>query len=160
MCKRLPTRSGLWWFQLPMDVLPVIRGTVLISESDLEGVESGDGAALNPFEAFRTLKPKAILQDGVYVYEGEFPVPLASAWVSMRRASALGRAGHHAEALAIMEAAERTAPGVAPVEMNLAWDLLAVGRRTEAATHFRAAQMLLQEQRPDLQGDELGCIHI
>ncbi len=155
-CKRLPTRSGLWWFQLPMDVPPTIRGTVLISESVLEGVESGDGDALNPFEAFRTLKPKTILQDGVYVYEGEFPVPLASAWVSIRRSSELSKAGLPNEALAVMQTAEQTAPGVAPVELALGWALLAVGRKSEAAAHFVAAQHLLQEQRPDLQGAELG----
>ena len=152
-CKRLPTGSGLFWFLLPMDVPPVIKGTVLISESDLEGTEFGDGAALNPLEAFRTMKPEAVLQDGVYVYQGEFAVPLASALVATRKASELSRAGRKAEALAIMESAERSAPGIAKVEMTLAWDLLAVGRRTEALNYFQTAQQLLPSQRPDLQGD-------
>ena len=83
-CQRLPTPSALWWLNLPMTVPPEIDGTVLISESDLDGVESGDGI-LNPYDFFRQRKPVAILQNGVYVYHGKFAVPLASAWVDIRR---------------------------------------------------------------------------
>src|SRR5215472_11168269 len=54
-CKRLPTIEGLWWLDLPMDVPPEIDGTVLISESDLAGIELGQGQ-LNPYESFRHLK--------------------------------------------------------------------------------------------------------
>ncbi len=74
-CKRLPTQSGLWWFELPMNVPPVIEGTVLVSESDLDGVESGDGI-VNPLDSFHSVKPVAVLQDGVYVYQGALPCRL------------------------------------------------------------------------------------
>jgi len=154
-CKRLPTPSGLWWFQLPMEVPPRIEGTVLISESDLDGVESGDGV-LNPYEGFRNLQPAAILQDGVYVYQGSFAVPLASAWVEVRRSGELARAGQMDEALAHAEEAARLAPGSPRVQLQLA-DVLATEKRwQEAVEHYRLAQGELLEQRPDLQGEELG----
>ena len=155
-CNRLPTPSGLWWFGLPMEVPPVIHGTILISESDLDGVESGDGPALNPYEPFRTQKPTAILQDGVYVFQGSFSVPLASAWVMMRRSNELGKEGHHEEALAVAEEAERTAPGIAQVEMNLATNLMEVGQRNAALPHYERAARLLSQPRPDLHAEEFG----
>ena len=82
-CRRLPTPSSLWWLNLPMSVPPRIDGTVLISESDLDGVESGDGA-VNPYNAFRQLKPTRHLAGRRLRLPGDhFPVPLASAWVDV-----------------------------------------------------------------------------
>ena len=59
-----------------MDVPPVIDGTVLISDSDLEGIESGDGE-LNPYDSFRAMRPSAAIEQGVYAYTGRFSIPLA-----------------------------------------------------------------------------------
>lgn len=155
-CKRLPTPSGLRWFRLPMTVPPQIEGTVLISESDLDGVESGDGAP-NPYDAFRRLRPVAILQDGVYVYRGTFAVPLASAWVDVRRSGELAAAGHGAEALQLAQEAVRLAPDSPRVQLQLA-DVLATGKQwPQALTHYQLAQRALALQRPDLQGEELGA---
>ena len=154
-CKRLPTPSGLWWFRLPMTVPPRIEGTVLISESDLDGVESGDGV-LNPYEAFRHMQPVAILQDGVYVYRGKFAVPLASAWVDVRRSGELAHAGQTEQAMEVAEEAAKLAPDSPRVQLQLA-DVLALQQRwTEAADHYRMAKEELMQQRPDLQGEELG----
>ncbi len=154
-CKRLPTPSGLWWFNLPMEVPPHIEGTVLISESDLDGVESGDGV-LNPYDAFHQLKPVAILQDGVYVYRGSFAVPLASAWVALRRSGELARAGQRAQALQLAQQAVTLAPASPRTQLQLA-DLLAQSHlERDASEHYRLAEAALQQQRPDLQGDELG----
>ncbi len=62
----------------PTPVPPVIDGPVLISAGDLNGFEFGS-SVLNPYEAFRGLKPSAYVQDGVFVFDGRFAVPLASA---------------------------------------------------------------------------------
>lgn len=153
-CRRLPTPSGLWWFGLPMDVPPVIDGTVLISESVLDGVESGDGV-LNPYESFHAQHPVAILQDGLYVYQGTFAVPLASAWVQIRRSGVLAQAGHPAEALKAAREAEALAPDSPRTQLQLAEMLAASGQWSEAAAHYRLASGYLRKQRPDLQGDEL-----
>ncbi len=154
-CQRLPTPSALWWLNLPMTVPPEIDGTVLISESVLDGVESGDGV-LNPYESFRHEKPVAILQDGVYVYEGKFRVPLAAAWVDVRRSHDRARAGQTAEALQLAQQAVALVPDFPRAQLQLGDTLAAQQRWDEALVHYRLAQTYLQAQRPDLQGEELG----
>ncbi|MGI4828386.1 MAG: glycosyltransferase family 39 protein [Janthinobacterium lividum] len=154
-CHRLPTPSGLWWLNLPMDVPPVINGTVLISESDLEGVESGDGP-LNPYDAFRGMKPAAILQDGVYVYQGTFAVPLASAWVDVRRSGELVKAGQMQAALGMAQQAVELAPNSARTQSNFAGLLAARGDWNGAFAHYEAANHFLQANRPELEEDDSG----
>lgn len=154
-CRRLPTPSGLWWFGMPTNVPPVISGTVLISESDLDGVESGEGS-LNPYDSFRSRTPTAILQDGVYVYDGTFSVPLASAWVAIHDSWTLQRQGHPNEAFARAQQAVSLAPDSLRAVANYAGFLATQGRSAEAFEQYRRAQMLLSQRRPDLQGEELG----
>ncbi|WP_419804424.1 glycosyltransferase family 39 protein [Terriglobus sp.] len=154
-CKRLPTGSNTWWFHLPMNVPPVIDGTVLISESDLDGVESGDGA-MNPYESFHALKPVAILQDGVYVYQGRFAVPLAASWYQVRESRDLARAGRNAQSLQAAQTAVDLAPESPRAQLQLADRLAAQALWLQALEHYRLAQRDLEHQRPDLQGDELG----
>ena len=154
-CHRLPTPSGLWWFNLPMVVPPVINGTVLISESDLEGVESGDGP-LNPYEAFRGVKPVAVIQDGVYVYQGRFAVPLASASVDAREAGRLARAGRTQAALAMAQTAVDLAPNSARMQLTLADMLASQNDWRDALMHYEAAAHWLNTNRPELEEDDCG----
>ena len=154
-CKRLPTGSNTWWFQLPMNVPPVIEGTVLISESDLDGVESGDGA-MNPYEDFHRVKPVAILQDGVYVYQGRFTIPLAASWYQVRLSRDLAKIGLTTESLQAAETAAALAPQSPRAQVQLADTLGAQGQWPGALQHYELARQALERQRPDLQGDELG----
>lgn len=154
-CHRLPTPSSLWWFNVPMEVPPRINGTVLISESDLEGVESGDGV-LNPYEKFRKLRPAAILQDGVYVYQGDFAVPLASAWVDVRHSADAAHKGDLKQALTLAQRAVTLAPQSARTQLQLADSLARTKQWDSALEHYRFAQQNLQDQRPDLEQEELG----
>ena len=151
-CKRLPTTNTLWWLNLPMQVPPVIEGTVLISDSDLEGIEFGDGP-LNPYDAFRGMKPVAVIQDGVDVYQGRFAIPLASALVDARSAAALQKNGNIAAALELARSAAARAPGSVQVQLALG-DALAASRQKGAAlARYRAALHLAQTVRPSLQAD-------
>ena len=154
-CKRLPTATSLWWLKQPMSVPPVIDGTVLISDSDLEGVESGD-QSLNPYDAFRAMQPVAVIQHGVDVYRGRFAVPLASALVAVRASGERKAAGEPDAALAIAYGAVALAPGSAIVQANLADLLSTQGRWAEALAHYKAAQEQVQSVRPDLQSEELA----
>ena len=154
-CHRLPTPSGLFWFKLPMDVPPRVHGTVLISESDLDGVESGDGT-LNPYAAFQKLKPVAILQDGVYVYKGDFPLPLASAWVDTQHSAELASAHNLDGALALAQQAVALAPDSARTQVQLGDVLGQQEQWAPALDAYQAAQRNLRKARPDLQQDELG----
>ena len=153
-CRRLPTGSSLWWFQLPMEVPPVIDGTVLISDSDLEGVESGDGP-LNWFEPFRGLTPTATLQHGVYLYQGSFAVPLMAALVDVRKTSELQKAGQSAAALALAREATSLAPDSAFTQINLAAELAHSGQCSEAIGHYQQAAHIAQTIRPELQEEDM-----
>ncbi len=151
-CHRLPTASGLWWMNLPTDVPPVISGTVFISDGVLEGIEFGDGR-LNPYGSFRKLTPATVIQHGVYVYQGQFAVPLASALVDVRKARGLHTNGQAVAALAEAREAVRLAPDSATTQLALA-DLLASQEQwQDALDHYQAASDSLHANRPDLQED-------
>ena len=84
-CKPLPTMVNLWWIPVPMSVPAEIDGPVLISDDELEGVDLPFGQA-NPYAQFKALKPTAILDGGLLVYDGHFDVHAASSLVEMARA--------------------------------------------------------------------------
>ena len=153
-CRRLPTANSLSWMNLPMDVPPIIDGTVLISDSDLEGIEFGDGS-LNPYDSFRGLKPVAVIQHGIDVYQGRFAIPLASALLDVRRSGELTEAGDGKAALGMAQQALALAPGSAITHLNLAGLLSSESRWEEALTHYRIAETLVKAVRPDLQSEEL-----
>ena len=83
-CRPLPTVVNLWWIPVPMNVPPHIDGTVLISDDELEGIDLPVGQP-NPYAAFKTLKPTAILDGGILVYDGHFDTSLASGLVDAAR---------------------------------------------------------------------------
>jgi 4-amino-4-deoxy-L-arabinose transferase-like glycosyltransferase len=75
-CKPLITADSLY-FDSPHDVPPSIDGPVLMSAGVLSGFEFGPGAS-NPYLQFQQLKPVAVIDYGVFVYQGHFAIPLAS----------------------------------------------------------------------------------
>ncbi|WP_353066716.1 phospholipid carrier-dependent glycosyltransferase [Tunturibacter psychrotolerans] len=83
-CKPLPTMVNLWWIPVPMSVPAEIDGPVLISDDELEGVDLPFGQP-NPYAQFKALKPTAILDGGLLVYDGHFDVHAASSLVDMAR---------------------------------------------------------------------------
>jgi hypothetical protein len=156
-CKRLPTTDLLYWLNVPVTTPPVISGTVLISAGDLEGIEFGDGL-LNPYDQFWRVKPTAVIQHGVYVFDGTFAVPLAAALVEARDAGALADAGKTEEALGKAEDAARLAPWSGQVQAALGDVLLKQGKRAEALRAYETALGMEETVRPDLQGEEAAGV--
>jgi len=156
-CKRLPTLEGLWWLDLPMDVPPDINGTVLISDSDLAGIELGQGA-LNPYNEFRRIQPVAVIDHGIYVYQGHFHIPLASALVTTHHAQKLLWAGHPDEALPLAQQAESLAPQSVPVQETLGDIDAALHQTDEARQHYQAALTAARTIEPALQADSIPPI--
>ena len=154
-CKRLPTTDLLYWLDVPVTTPPVISGTVLISAGDLEGIEFGDGK-LNPYDEFRRVKPTAVIQHGVYVFDGTFAVPLAAALVEANDASKLADAGDVAGALAKAEEAAGLAPWSGQVQATLADVLLKAGKKAEALARYETALGIVEKVRPDLQQEEIA----
>jgi tetratricopeptide (TPR) repeat protein len=152
-CKRLPTTDLLYWLDVPVATPPAISGTVLISAGDLEGIEFGDGR-LNPYDEFRKVKPTAVIQHSVYVFDGTFAVPLAAALVEARDASKLADAGQKDAALAKAEDAARLAPWSGQVQATLGDVLLKDGKKAEALQAYETALQIEETVRPDLQVEE------
>jgi hypothetical protein len=152
-CKRLPTADLLYWLDVPVTTPPVISGTVLISAGDLEGIEFGDGQ-LNPYDQFWRVKPTAVIQHSVYVFDGTFAVPLAAALVEAHDASKLADAGQTDVALAKAEDAVRLAPWSGQVQSTLGDVLLKEGKKAEALQRYETALRIEESVRPDLQVED------
>jgi hypothetical protein len=151
-CKRLPTTSNLWWLKLPIDVPPVIDGTVLISDSNLESSEFGQGK-LNPFESFKGRTPTAAIQNGLFVYDGSFAVPLASSLVHAQHAEDKLAAGQAQAALVDAQQAVELAPDSVNAQTAMGDVLVKLGDREGAASHYQAALQSALTIEPELQSD-------
>jgi hypothetical protein len=106
-CRVLPTGSALW---MGLDTMrfgdnPNVSGTVLISDGILAGADIPGNE--NPYAQFRSIRPSAVIDHGVYVYRGQF---------RLGRAAAL----EHVEAA--KEFAQQRNPGGAIREARIALD--------------------------------------
>jgi hypothetical protein len=149
-CKRLPTFDSL---SEPDDLLeapPRITGPVFLSAGDLNGFEFGS-SVLNPYESFRALTPSDTIQDGIFVYNGTFSVPLAAALTHAQRAEALRRSGDLAGAVADARLAQQLAPNEFTPNLTLARMLLASHQpaaTAEAQQAIARAEIRLQDMDP------------
>ena len=148
-CQPLITADSLY-FDGPHDVPPVIDGPVLMSAGVLSGFEFGPGP-LNPYEQFKQLKPAAVIDYGVFVYDGRFDIPLAAALSHGQKAGLLLAQNKVAEALAEAQQAEALAPDSANVNATLGKALDASGRPQEALPYYRKALLLAQTVEPRFQ---------
>jgi tetratricopeptide (TPR) repeat protein len=148
-CKALITADSLH-FDGPHDVPPAIDGPVFLSAGVLSGFEFGPGA-LNAYEQFKGLKPAAVIDYGVFVYEGHFDIPLAAALSHGQKAGLLLAREMLPEALAEAQQAEALAPDSGRVNATLGRALDASGRPREALPFYRKALMLAQTVEPRFQ---------
>lgn len=145
-CKPLPT-PDTGFFDVQYDVPTHIDGPVLISAGTLTGFELGSDV-LNPYRQFEQLKPAAIIQDGVLVFDGSFDVPLASALAHSQRSGDLLRAGKPAEALVEAQMAVQIAPDALQTQMALGDALTALKREDEARVAYLKAQEIIGTMEP------------
>jgi hypothetical protein len=136
-CKRLPTPDA-YFSKEQIEVPPVIQGPVLISAADLNGFEFG-ASALNPYEGFRNVRPDAFIQDGIFVFDGEFRVPQASALSHVQRSAELLQEKQVDAAVAEAQTAETLTPGELRAELAMGDALAAAGRKVQARTHYDQA---------------------
>ena len=148
-CKPLPTINTLWLNQ-PIDVPAAIDGPVLISASNLSGFEFGPGS-LNPYEQFKRLQPTADIEHGVFVFDGHFEIPLASALSHLQKAQNLLASKQVEQALAEAQAAVALAPDAVQSQITLGDALSAMGQPDEARTAYEKALMLAKTVEPEFQ---------
>jgi hypothetical protein len=148
-CKPLITADSLY-FDIPHDVPRAIDGPVLMSAGVLSGFEFGPGA-LNPYEQFKRLKPVAVIDDGVFLYDGRFEIPLAAALSHAQKAGVLLVQKQPSEALVEARQAEALAPDSARVNATMGSALDANGRPQEALGYYQKALALAQTTEPKFQ---------
>jgi 4-amino-4-deoxy-L-arabinose transferase-like glycosyltransferase len=155
-CKPLITADSLY-FDAPHDLPPVIDGPVLMSASVLSGFEFGPGA-LNPYEQFKRVKPVAVIDYGVFVFDGQFEIPLAAALSHTQKAGIWLERKRYPEALAEARQAESLAPDSALVNDTLGKALDANGRGEEARTYYAKALGLARSVEPRFQQARLRAL--
>lgn len=148
-CKTLITADSLY-FDGPHDVPPAIDGPVFMSAGVLSGFEFGPGA-LNAYEQFKSLKPVAVIDYGVFVYDGHFDIPLAAALSHAQKAGLLLAAHNFPEALAEAQQAQALAPNSATVNASLGRALDANSRQKDALPYYQKALAIAQSTEPAFQ---------
>ena len=148
-CKPLPTITTLW-LNLPIEVPTSIDGPVLISASNLSGVEFGPGP-LDPYGQFKLLKPTAVIDRGVFVFDGKFDLPLAAAISKVQKAQNLAQAKQLDQALSEAQAAVALAPASVQTQLALGDVLLELGQPQQARTSYEKALELAKTIEPEFQ---------
>ncbi|HYL83709.1 MAG TPA: tetratricopeptide repeat protein [Candidatus Angelobacter sp.] len=148
-CKPLPTADSLW-IKEPANAPPTVQGPVLISAGVLSGFEFGPGA-LNPYEQFKSLAPTAVIDYGVFVFDGRFEIPLAASLGHSQKAEAFLAAKQLPEALEEAEQALSLAPNAVKPQALLGDVYRAMGRPQEARNHYQRALELAQTVEPEFQ---------
>jgi 4-amino-4-deoxy-L-arabinose transferase-like glycosyltransferase len=148
-CKPLPTINTLW-LNTPIEVPTSINGPVLISASNLSGVEFGPGS-LDPYGQFKLLEPTAVIDRGVFVFDGTFAMPLAAAITKVQKAQNLAQAKLLDQALQEAQAAIALAPDSINTQMALGDILLEMGQPQQARTCYEKALEVAKTIEPEFQ---------
>jgi hypothetical protein len=129
-CHHLPTADtgGLGGAD---NVPTVIEGTVLLSAGDLSGCE-WPAASLNPYDAFRSLKPEETIDHAVMIYRGRFDLKQAAALSRAQNATEAVGKGDAAGALALADQAVALDPSSILAHEARGDALAATGRKQEA----------------------------
>ena len=148
-CKPLPTINTLW-LNLPIDVPQSINGPVLISASNLSGVEFGPGS-LDPYGQFKLLKPTAVIDRGVFVFDGTFDLSLAAAISKAQKAQNLAQTKQLDEALQEAQEAVALSPDSIQTQLALGDILREMGQPQQARASYERALELAKTIEPEFQ---------
>ena len=148
-CKPLTTIASVW-LQPSIEVPATIDGTVLISAGTLSGYEFGPGE-LNPYDQFQHIQPTAVIEDGLFVYNGHFEIPLAAALNHVTRAQLAVAANHLDKALTEAQAAVALAPRSVQAQAELGDVLRHLNRPEESRQAFQKDLDAAETIRPEFQ---------
>lgn len=148
-CKPLPTITTLW-LNIPIDVPRSVTGPVLVSASNLSSVEFGPGP-LDPYGQFKLLTPTAVIDHGVFVFDGTFELALAAAISKVQRAYGLADAKQLDAALQEAQAAVALAPNSIQTQLAAGDILGQMGQPQEARARYERALELARTVEPDFQ---------
>ena len=156
-CKPLTTIASVW-LQPSIEVPASIDGPVLISAGTLSGYEFGPDQ-LNPYDQFTKLHPTAVIEYGVFVYDGHFDIPLAAALNHVTQSQLQDKAGHLDLALSEAQAAVQLAPNSVQAEAQLGHILTKLGWTDDARQAYQRALQAAQTIHPELQKGWIPGLH-
>lgn len=136
-CHHLPTADTSWLGGAD-NVPPVIQGTVLLSAGDLSGCE-WPAASMNPYAAFRAMKPSETIDHGVMVYRGRFDMRQAATLSRVQNAQRALWKGDGATAVQLAQETVALDPTLLMGQSVLGDALASVGRKEEARKAWQAA---------------------
>jgi 4-amino-4-deoxy-L-arabinose transferase-like glycosyltransferase len=148
-CKPLPTMDSIW-SGLKTETPPVIKGPVFFSHISLTFYESGS-SVLSPYRQFMQLKPTAVIEDGVFVYDGTFNVPYAAALDRAVMSGTLLEQHQPEQALSEAQAAIAFAPDSLQALMALGDAQKALHKNAEARMTFEKALRRVRLMEPTAQ---------
>jgi hypothetical protein len=148
-CKPLTTIASVW-LKPSMEVPASIDGPVLISAGVLSGYEFGPGE-LNPYDQFQRLHPTAVIEHGVFVFDGHFEIPLASALNHLTQSQLQQQAGNMEQALAEAQTAVQLTPDSLRTQAALGLLLMKLNRPEEGRQTLQRALTIAETVKPDLQ---------
>jgi hypothetical protein len=157
-CKPLQTAFGL-----PVPTPSHISGTVLISATDLSPALWGPGE-LNPYLQFARRTPDDSIANGIFVFRGQFDIPLASAashaetaWMLLNNDKPTG--GHLAQALNEAQTSVSLSPNICAGCQEILGDvLMKLNRKDEGRAAYRRGLTLAQSIYPEFQDDEIASL--
>ena len=135
---------------MPIEVPNSIDGPVLISASNLSSVEFGPGS-LDPYGQFKLLKPTAVIDHGVFVFDGHFDMPLAAAISKVQKARNLAQEKQLDQALQEARAAVALAPDSIQTQLALGDILFEMGEPQQARASYEKALELAKNIEPEFQ---------
>jgi hypothetical protein len=148
-CKPLPTMDSIWT-GMKTETPPVIQGPVLFSHLSLTFYEAGS-SLLSPYREFMKMKPTAVIENGVFVYDGTFNVPLVTAMEHALNSAALLEQKQPEQALAEAEAGIAVAPESFQAIMALGDAQKALKKNAEAKANFEKALGIAHRMEPTAQ---------
>jgi Dolichyl-phosphate-mannose-protein mannosyltransferase len=138
-CQVLPTGSGSWTGMPSMTfgANPNVTGLVLVSDGVVAGADIP--GKTNPYAHFRALRPDAVIDRAVYVYDGQFNLGPAAAIKHVAASGKLLAQGQAQNALAEAELAKRLDPDSATALEAEGNALAALGQTAEAQAAYQNA---------------------
>jgi 4-amino-4-deoxy-L-arabinose transferase-like glycosyltransferase len=152
-CKPLTTIASVW-LQPAIDVPSSVDGLVLISAGVLSGYKFGPGP-LNPYDQFQRIRPTTVIENGLFVFDGHFDIPLASALNHVTRAQLAANAHQLEEALSQAQAAVALAPDAPEAQAELGGILRQLERREESRRAFQQALGAAETIHPEFRSSWL-----
>lgn len=145
-CQHLPTADANWLGGAD-NLPPIVEGTVLISAGDLSGCE-WPTASLNPYEAFRRMKPDETIDDSVMIFRGRFDMHQAAALARAENALQASGDGNAAAALPLAQEPVALDPTLILGHKALGDALDGLGRKDEARKEWERALAEARQLEP------------